>query len=149
MDDALESHVERDHESLARLIERAGRLCGNPAGHENPCRECPQEKVAACHEALLDLGDALMALMIAHIHREHDLMNVLPPTRAVRTHCEKHRDAHAGFSTRFNRVVSSLDASLPCLGARSIESLVVEWVRRHALEFDAELVTLARNHRLN
>lgn len=81
----------------------------------------------------------MQALLLEHFQREHELMNSLPRSPAVRTHCERHRREHVSFSTRYNLAAAKLNDCQPAIGARALESLVLDWIRGHALEFDAEL----------
>jgi hemerythrin len=84
----------------------------------------------------------MQTLLLDHFQREQELMNSLPRNPAVKIHCERHRREHVSFSTRYNLAAAQLSTCQPAIAAREIEVLVFDWIRSHALEFDAKLAEL-------
>lgn len=84
----------------------------------------------------------MQTLMLDHFHREHVLMNSLPRSPSIRSHCDEHRQAHVNFSTRYNNIAASLNTRQPGLGAQELEQFILEWIRSHALHYDSKLAAL-------
>lgn len=140
--DVSNPDIDSDHRTLARLLEELELVCKYPAAPDCQCDSCPDRKADSCHRLLGELGSKMQALLLDHFEREHELMNSLPPTPAVKKHCTRHRREHVSFSTQYNLAVARLNPGQPAIGARSIETLVFEWIRSHALEYDSELAAL-------
>lgn len=139
----LAREMEGDHGALADMLERIATLCvGGEAGQR--CDLCRGDQVTACQCSLDDHAAKMLALLLEHFRREEELMRRLPCTPQLRRHGEIHRSAHVGFSGAYNRLIASPRRSDVLTGIRTLESFVQDWVRNHALEFDAELIRLAR-----
>jgi hemerythrin len=136
------SGIDADHSALAMILEALEQVCDESAGADCRCDVCPEKKTRSCHGLLKDLCGRMQALLLEHFQREHELMNSLPRSQTTKAHCERHRRAHVGFSTRYNLAAAKLNDCQPAIGARELESLVLDWIRGHALEFDAELSAL-------
>jgi hemerythrin len=76
-------------------------------------------------------------------------MNSMPGTETAKTHCVRHRREHVNFSTQYNFAVADLAACQPAIGAARLEALVIDWIRRHALEYDDELAAIVGDARAN
>jgi hemerythrin len=140
------SGIDADHGALARILEALEQVCDESVGADCRCNACPEKKSRCCHGLLKDLCSRMQALLLEHFQREHDLMNSLPHSQTTKAHCERHRRAHVNFSTRYNLAAAKLNDCQPAIGARELESLVLDWIRGHALEFDAELAALLSPH---
>ncbi|MDK9715286.1 MAG: hypothetical protein OEL86_14500 [Sulfuritalea sp.] len=136
------SGIDADHSALAMILEALEQVCDESAGADCRCDVCPEKKTRSCHGLLKDLCGRMQALLLEHFQREHELMNSLPRSQTTKAHCERHRRAHVSFSTRYNLAAAKLNDCQPAIGARELESLVLDWIRGHALEFDAELSAL-------
>lgn len=132
-----------DHRALAQILEALGQVCQSPGTPDCRCSRSP-ESSSSCHALLKQLCGRMQTLLLAHFEREHELMNSLPRSAATRAHCERHRRAHVSFSTRYNQAAARLNDSVPAVGAKELEALVLDWIRSHALEFDDELSALLK-----
>ncbi len=137
-----DSGIDPDHRALAELLDELERVCTNPATPDGRCDHCPERKAHACHGSLKEICAKMQALLLEHFQREQELMNSLPRNAATRAHCERHRREHVNFSTRYNVAAARLNACHPATSALEVETLVLDWIRSHALEFDAELAAL-------
>ncbi len=133
-----------DHQTLVELLEELEHVCKNVAADVGRCKQCPGERMLACHAMLRSLCVRMQSLLLDHFEREHELMNLLPSTPATRSHCARHRSEHVSFSTRYNTATKRLHGCEPAIGAREMEALVIDWVRGHALEYDQELSALLK-----
>ena len=140
--DVGDSAIDPDHRALAELLEALERVCMNPATPDCRCDCCPERKVYACQGSLREICTKMQTLLLDHFQREQELMNSLPRNPAVKIHCERHRREHVSFSTRYNLAAAQLSTSQPAIAARELEVLVFDWIRSHALEFDAKLAEL-------
>ena len=131
-----------DHGALVALLEGWELACANPTAPDRRCEICPEAKVAFCHGVLRERAVRVQTFLLDHFQRENDLMNSLPATAAAKTHCVRHRREHVNFSTLYNLVVADLAAFQPAIGAARLEALVIDWIRRHALEYDKELAAI-------
>lgn len=139
--------IDADHQQLAHIVDRIGGVCRHAAPAQNgQCGQCSVGDAALCLSSILELGDHMMQLMLAHFHREDELMATLPDTRTTREHCQRHRSAHNRFTTWYNQAVTALGEHPPANGAKVLEEFVHEWIRSHALSFDAELASLIEQH---
>lgn len=134
--------IDSDHRELIEVLEGLGLACKDPVTPDCRCARCPEGKAAACHKLLRELGSRMQLLLLDHFQREDKLMNSLPRTMVAKLHCIRHRREHVNFSTQYNLAAARLDASQPAAGAKELEQLVFEWIRGHALEYDAELAAL-------
>ncbi len=137
-----DSGIDPDHRALAELLDALERVCTNPVTPDGRCDHCPETKARSCHALLREISVRLQTLLLDHFQREHELMNSLPRNAATRAHCERHRREHVNFSTRYNVAAARLNGCHPAIGALEVETLVLDWIRSHALEFDAELAAL-------
>lgn len=133
-----------DHQTLVELLDELERICKMAAVDVGQCGQCPGEQMLACHAMLRALCGRMQALLLDHFEREHELMNMLPPTQEARSHCARHRREHVNFSTQYNTAAKRLQGCEPVIGAREMEALVIDWVRGHALEYDLELSALLK-----
>ena len=136
------SGLDPDHIALAQLLDELESLCTGTRDPEGRCDGCPEKTIHACKGRLEDVCSRMQTLLLDHFQREQELMAALPASIAARTHCERHRQEHVNFSTRYNLAAVRLDASQPATGARELEALVFDWIRSHALTFDAELLAI-------
>lgn len=134
--------IDPDHRALAELLEALERICIDPATPDCGCDLCPERNAHACHGSLKEICTKMQTLLLDHFQREQELMNSLPRSPAVRIHCERHRREHVAFSTRYNLAAAQLGNCEPAIAARELEVLVFDWIRCHALEFDAKLAAL-------
>ena len=135
--------IGRDHQALVALLERVKRVCGCAAASApDSCRGCPAERHALCRSSLQDLTHGLMVFMLDHFRHEDELMMMLPDMPDAKVHCARHRREHVGFSTRYNDIVAKSDAGNVVSCMRKMELFIIEWIRRHALEYDAVIVSL-------
>lgn len=137
-----ESGIDPDHRALAQLLDALQRVCTNPAAPGGRCDHCPEAKAHCCHALLREISAGLQTLLLDHIQREHELMSSLPRNTETRIHCERHRREHVIFSTRYNVAAARLNDCHPATSALEVETLVLDWIRSHALKYDAELAAL-------
>lgn len=134
--------LDPDHVALARLLDELEGMCSGRLAPQGVCGDCSGIEIEACRSRLQGICNRMQTLLLDHFEREQELMAALPRDLATRAHCERHRQEHVNFSTRYNLAATRLNASLPATGARELEALVFDWIRSHALEYDAELVTI-------
>ena len=133
--------MDREHKTLAELLACADRLCG--AEEPDPrCENCRNELSTRCCRELQSLGDRLMSVFIDHCHREDELMALLPNSPASHRHRMAHRNEHSDFFRKYNQAVLNLDKHDTAIGTRRLRTLLVDWIREHALRYDAELAEL-------
>lgn len=142
--DTGNSAMNSDHQTLVELLEELEHVCKYSVSDACQCKQCPGERMLACHAMLRTLCGRMQLLLLEHFEREHELMNMLPLTPRTRSHCARHRREHVNFSTRYNTAAKRLQGCEPAIGAREMEALVIDWVRGHALEYDMELSSLLK-----
>ena len=138
--------MDRDHQALARLIEKVGDVCrhSHSSDPECNCDKCPEGKPKLCFDALTDIGHEIMVQILDHFHHEDELMKSLPRDRSTREHCAEHRREHVRFSSRYNKAVAQIDARHPVIGLRTVNAFIFDWIRGHILEYDMKLATLLK-----
>jgi hemerythrin len=141
---AANTRIDEEHRALACLLAEVTRIC--TCNHEDAsrrnCRDCLPETLGTCSAELIGLCNRLMHLLLEHFYREEALMDSLPNTLAIRSHCDDHRTNHAVFVKLYNEAVRQLDCSDVLASMRSLEAVVHKWVREHAMSFDAEFAAL-------
>lgn len=139
------TRIDEEHQALASLLAEVTRIC--TCSHEDVsrrnCRDCLPETLGTCSTELVSLCNRLMQLLLDHFYREEALMDSLPDTHAIRSHCDDHRTNHVVFVKLYNEAVRQLDCSDVLTSTRSLEAVVRKWVREHAMSFDAEFAALA------
>lgn len=142
--DPLLLSIDADHRALARLIERIACICD--AREARDCKGCGTARESSCEAAMFEASGEMLGMMLEHFEREDALMRALPNSPRMQRHCEAHRDEHAQFSSRYNRLARDDHPSLAKWIA-AWERLVHDWTREHALRYDAELMKLVREAR--
>lgn len=140
------TNIDRDHALLANMLERIA-ACGCTAVQsDRNCGQCPPATAEHCRTALSEVAMEFMVFLIAHQRHEDDMMASLPHTRANQAHCIRHRDAHVAFTSRYNKLVWRFDHLPPPDSIRMLETLISDWIRHHALDFDLRLIRLLEDN---
>lgn len=135
--------VETDHRALAALFESLGHLCGKADATAVGCTRCPAPVVAKCDNMLNEITAAMLTMLLEHFEREDALMQQVAVSPVAQGHCVRHRNAHADFTTRYNRIATAYRTADVCAQIRAWKAFIHDWAREHALKFDAELARLA------
>lgn len=138
----LRINADRDHTQLAHML---GRITANGCTVELPARDCTKCTPAtteACRVTLTEVAMEFMVFLIEHQRQEDRMMAQLPRTHANQSHCVRHRDAHVEFTSRYNKLIWRFDHLPPSDNIRTLETLICDWIRDHALDFDSRLIRL-------
>ncbi len=141
----LQTNADRDHTQLANML---GRITANGCTTALPvrnCTHCTPATIEACHAALTEVAMEFMVFLISHQRQEDDMMARLPRTHSNQAHCIRHRDAHVEFTSRYNKLIWRFDHLPTSDNIRTLESLICDWIRDHALDFDSRLIRLIEN----
>lgn len=143
----LPSHLDRDHALLANLLERIATTGCSAEPTDRNCTLCPQATADACRAALTDMAMEFMVFLIDHQRHEDELMARLPRTDANQAHCLLHRDVHVDFTSRYNKLIWRF-GHLPLSDSiHMLDTLISDWIRHHALDFDSRLMRLVEDSR--
>jgi hemerythrin len=140
--------MKEDHRLLAEAITRVDAICTRAgpapgaAGAAAACPGCPPDVTASCLNAVVELSGNVLALMIGHFERENVAMTALPATPETVRHCDAHRREHVAFSSTFNRTLATGHPLEAAAYAAALKDFILDWTRRHALRYDAELIAL-------
>jgi hemerythrin len=138
----LKANIDRDHAQLATMLARITASCHISTPSERRCAHCPLDVKETCQNMLIEVAMEFMTFLIDHQRCEDELMAKLPRTKIHQTHCVSHRESHFDFCTRYNRTVLHFHVREQSENIHTLESLITNWIRQHALDFDSRLSLL-------
>lgn len=142
--------IDKDHHALAHLIDKTGNACEFRSGPNCDSAPCSDEKRQCCFDVLVKLGTELQLRLVEHFQRENEMMTCLQQREvATKSHCEGHKKAHVGFSTRYNALLARADSRQPSVGLRELHDFTFDWGRDHVIKYDRELACLLNAHGLS
>jgi hemerythrin-like metal-binding protein len=128
--------IDREHETLARMLERAESICAIANAAE--CTGCTLVCRFKCASDASAVMQALATYLREHFRYEEQQMDwSVPPDHII-----EHRRAHDDIAAQVEEVIEHYrrDAN-PAVSARSLGRLLSAWLRGHAEEHDAVLAT--------